>query len=592
MKFSKLWHRFENASYQNKLKHLIIAISILFTTFIVIINLIWRQSLISQVYDNASIQINVSSNNVRKAFKNVEYLSFRTIGNNTIQRLLERTNDATTSSTDHYLINQTLSEEIDDLVLDEDVIKNVFLLDKSKDNLVSFIYDSKNILPNLSVDEIVTSLDDKPNKGNWFFDEHLNYAVYARNIFSTSKLNLDYLGTIIFVVDSSFIAKEFKQNETYDDDNRFLLQYQNQLYSDKNDKKQQTTLQTIIEKSNLKQDSLGHVKIDHTNYYAVATDFSDDFRFYYFIPDNNLLRTIQNMFIIFSFSTCILLLLIYQIGKRATSQITQPITYLAKQMTDFQSDHNLIKLQEVKQATHKQDEVGVLYQSFNRLISEINQLIADNYEIKILSQEIEFKALQAQLDPHFLYNTLDSINWIAVANNQEEISEMITALAYIFRKKIDTSSPFTTLDDELKLINAYISIQKMRYQNRFDFTLKIKINQLSFILPKLMIQPLIENALKYAIEKMKSAGKIDLLIQERGQFLQIIVTDNGPGFPNDKPSKQHQGIGLKNIQKRLKLYYGPEATLDILSKPFEETSVILNIPLQKLGGQYEKNHSS
>ncbi|EAC3883748.1 sensor histidine kinase, partial [Listeria monocytogenes] len=208
------------------------------------------------------------------------------------------------------------------------------------------------------------------------------------------------------------------------------------------------------------------------------------------------------------------------------------------------------------------------------MIDELNALIKDNYEMRILSQEIEFKGLQAQLDPHFLYNTLDSINWIAIENQQWQISEMVTSLAYLFRKKIDTKSDFTTLQDELDIVHAYINIQNVRFGKRIEYIEVILVNDLSFKVPKLLIQPLIENVFKYAVNDMKETCRLVLTIEQQATFLQVSVSDNGPGFKANFSIEKEGGIGLTNIQKRLQLHYGDQASLAIVSSiPFKKTTV-------------------
>nr|WP_245249263.1 histidine kinase [Vagococcus allomyrinae] len=226
------------------------------------------------------------------------------------------------------------------------------------------------------------------------------------------------------------------------------------------------------------------------------------------------------------------------------------------------------------------------------MIEEIDQLISQNYQAKILAQEIEFKALQAQLDPHFLYNTLDSINWLALNKEETEISQMVTSLAFLFKKKIDNSSTTTTIEDELDLINAYIAIQSIRFQHRFTFVPVILIDDLSQVIPKLIIQPLIENSFKYAVEKMSTPCLIQLKIFEKADCLIISVSDNGPGFSDHHLDLDaNHGIGLKNIAARLTVKYQLETPLTIHSSPFNQTEVTLTIPLNDRSDSHEKNIS-
>ena len=157
---------------------------------------------------------------------------------------------------------------------------------------------------------------------------------------------------------------------------------------------------------------------------------------------------------------------------------------------------------------------------------------------------------------------------------------MVTSLAFLFRKKIDTASEFSPLETELEIVEAYIHIQKVRFATRIEYIEVILINDRTIQIPKLIIQPLIENIFKHAVNKMKTTCQIVLKIEKKENQLLISISDNGPGFSDDFVLTNSQGIGLKNIQKRLSLYYGNQASLAIQSVPFKKNTIQMNLPIE------------
>lgn len=192
---------------------------------------------------------------------------------------------------------------------------------------------------------------------------------------------------------------------------------------------------------------------------------------------------------------------------------------------------------------------------------------------------MEFKFLQAQLNPHFLYNTLNSINWMAMNENNMEIVEMVTALTFLLRSKFDQQRETHSIKEELDIIDAYIRIQSIRFKNRLTYQQYVSDELFSFQIPALIIQPLIENSVKYAVEKMDNPVQIILKIERIENILRISVIDNGPGFEaSQNDGHQSSGIGIQNIRSRLKIIYENQATLSIDSIPFIETRVEIIIP--------------
>ncbi|MDF2653443.1 MAG: histidine kinase [Paenibacillus sp.] len=177
----------------------------------------------------------------------------------------------------------------------------------------------------------------------------------------------------------------------------------------------------------------------------------------------------------------------------------------------------------------------LLERSVDVLIHRVHSLMEQTYEAQVLEREAQLRALQAQINPHFLYNTLDMINWMAIGHNMHDISQMIDALAKYFRLSLNKGRDMMTVADELTLAQVYLDIQKSRFLNTFDYRIETDPKVMSCIVPKLTLQPLVENALLHGIRKMKSKqGMIRIAASRQEDYLVLSVTDDGIGMEEER----------------------------------------------------------
>lgn len=279
-------------------------------------------------------------------------------------------------------------------------------------------------------------------------------------------------------------------------------------------------------------------------------------------------------------------LIVLLIGFAFSSSITKPIITLSKKMKRIK-DVNFEQSMDLA-LYEKCDEVGELNNSFILMLNKINELIKENYTKQILIKETQLKALQEQINPHFLYNTLDTINWIAKENHQDRISIMVKSLGNLLRNSINSKESVIKVKDEVKLLQDYINIQKVRFGERLDFRLAIDEEVLNCNILKLTLQPIVENSIKYVLEDITGVCIIELLSRREDDHVEIIIRDNGHGVKGNildqlnagtYPSKS-TGIGLKNIDERLKLFFGKEYGLSILCDAGQGMIVIIKIPME------------
>src|SRR5699024_276035 len=218
--------------------------------------------------------------------------------------------------------------------------------------------------------------------------------------------------------------------------------------------------------------------------------------------------------------------------------------------------------------------------------------IKENYQKQIAIKDSEFKTLQAQINPHFLYNTLDSINWAARVSGQKKISEIAESLGYLMRTAIDTRVSLISLEDELRIVSSYITIQSYRFEERLDFKMDVPESIRHTEIPKFVLQPLIENSIQYGLQKMVDKCEIQLQGRIVGDHVELTVTDNGPGMEravledigsetyetNETNESQGTGLGIRNIRDRIQLLFGDEYGLTIDSEENKGTKVCITIP--------------
>lgn len=246
------------------------------------------------------------------------------------------------------------------------------------------------------------------------------------------------------------------------------------------------------------------------------------------------------------------------------------------------------------------DEIGFLASNFEQLIQAIEYLMNNIYKEQLIRKEVQLKALQAQINPHFLFNTLETINWHAQMGNSEDISEMVTALSAIMDATMTRTMHMIPFKEELVYIGHYLTIMSHRYGERLRVTMAISELSKDLMVPQLILQPIIENALMHGIAHKSDLGRIHVQAKILGDVCHIMVTDNGEGIKEKDLDRLKQDfnleetlavqqeestrIGLRNVYQRLKLVYGDGADLALTSRLKCYTRVHIQIPLKESKG--------
>ncbi|RXM58319.1 hypothetical protein DP144_02525 [Clostridium tetani] len=266
-----------------------------------------------------------------------------------------------------------------------------------------------------------------------------------------------------------------------------------------------------------------------------------------------------------------------------SGSIVKPIHRLKSNMLEI-SKGNLDCYYEIK----NNDEISVLGQVFNQMLTDIKRLINKVYQVEKQKRSAELRVLQSQINPHFLYNTLDTIQWKALEYNAFEVVDMINYLSNFFRISLSDGKEFITISDEVAHVSNYLEIQKIRYKDKISYSMDVDNSLDQYLIPKLIVQPLVENSIYHGLKLQKCKGIINVSISSKDGFLTIEVIDNGLGINSEKliilrknlaESIETDHYGLYNINERLKLAFGEKYSIKIKSELKIGTQVLLRIPL-------------
>ena len=267
----------------------------------------------------------------------------------------------------------------------------------------------------------------------------------------------------------------------------------------------------------------------------------------------------------------------------------RPLRGLASAMERFESDADHFTYQPVGGTR----EVRELSDSFGHMVVRIQQLMSTVRQEEVNLRKTELKALQAQINPHFLYNTLDSIAWMCERGRNTDAVNMVHALARLFRISISRGNELIPIAKELEHAESYLQIQKYRYKNQFTYTFEVDPACLEYYCNKITLQPIIENAINHGLDLMVDEGQITVQVCQEGEDILFRVRDNGVGMSREQVDAilhhspgDRTGIGIKNVDDRLKIYFGKKYGLRITSELDVGTCVEIRMP--KIGeGDYE-----
>lgn len=538
-----------------------------------------------QLYQEAAESLILSSEIVDMKFNEIDKLSFDILSDSEVQQYLTTVQSQDTTYNWYEALNK-LNKKMLEWAFSENYISSIIIMD-TQGNQYAWGKEAAKIAPE-RIRYISHEAIEKEGGSVWIEPYSSDSSIVAaRAIRSIPDLQLTNLGILIIRMDPEKLFDESSDQRLINkyDSNLAILSENGLIYQRYNQLDSSELASEMDEKAGY---FISNIK-GRKYLVAYITSRSTGWKFANIIPYSSILKNIKTVRITLVLVYIVIFILVFYLSLLFAKGITKPLKRLTDEVK-LVEEGRFDEIAPVDITTVKQgDEIAQLERDFHLMVQKINSLIKDNYLKQIAVKESEFKALQAQINPHFLYNTLDSINWLAKINKQHQIATMVKALGNLLRNSISIKSEVISLGNEINILEDYITIQKCRYEERLDFSIDISQEYWQYMIPKLSIQPLVENSIKHGLEKILGVCKIRVWAESSENGLEIWVQDNGPGMDKDFLAKLNKGeikprgsgIGIKNIDDRIKIIFGREYGIKIDSILGQGTKVCIFIPYKR-----------
>ena len=529
-----------------------------------------------------------SSQSITDQLKQIETLSSTITTSSIIQSQLSTISSETYSSNNNFDINASINKEL---------LKLNSLFYSNNYTGVSFItlYSGKltnctnwALLHKESSSTIENSLTEGRNNGggiSWNRSSFKNTLLLTRQIRKIENLDLTPIGDLLISVNLDAIVKKSNNIFSKNNDSQYLIinQQGDIIYSSPSLPSNDADF--LLANS---QKPYQLLTLNNKIYFSTLGSLPDyNYKYINIIPFDTLVQSYNLILFITIIFVFVGAVIIFWSSHYMIRSIINQFNKLILKMKYF-GKNELVLYREYENINSK-DELIQLHQHFDEMAAKIQHLIKVNYINEILTKDAQLKTLEAQINPHFLYNTLESINWRAKASNDKDISLMVESLGKLLRSTLSNKESLVTLKYELDLVNSYMTIQKIRFESQLLYSLEVDENLMDYSIPPLIIQPLLENAIRYGLEEVIENCNIILQIKLENNLIIINVNNEGSQFEPDLLDKLRKkqltpndlGIGLLNIDQRIKILFGSEYGL-FLSNQNGFAIATLKIPIENL----------
>jgi len=537
-----------------------------------------------QIYSKSSQVLSTSSSSLEYELKKIEDVSYNILTDPQIQQYLADERDQS-NEYEKFRIRTKITDKLLNYVNNDKYIQSIKLINTDGDD--SNVGTRTFKLSTSQKEQIINMAVKAHGTNIWTFPSGDDLTILtARQIRQYNNLSFRNIGTLIIYINLDQLAGSLLQGSSKLDGDFLISDKKGLIYPKMISRKFKNAALTLNENSGYQIRKIGG-----KNYFFVHIKSQYlDWNYINIIPFDEIFRNIEILKNILFIIFISMYFIVAIVGLRFARNITSPIENLVDGMQYAQhGDFKKAQKGFLEPSFLQNDEVGKLHKNFQSMIQQIDELVNENLSKQLTIRETEFKALQAQINPHFLYNTLESINWLAKVNDQEQISRMVEALGFLLRNSISLKKPLITIESELNIVNNYIIIQKYRFEERLDFSMHVDLDVFDNYIPKLTLQPLVENAIHYALETMIEPCKIRIYSILNKDNFQLIVEDNGPGMEPEILAKvkkgemktRGQGIGLSNINERIKISFGADYGVNIESKPNQGAKISILLPYNR-----------
>lgn len=388
--------------------------------------------------------------------------------------------------------------------------------------------------------------------------------------FINAAINLHHLTDIVSNID-------FYEGES------FIMDTSSNLYTKVQTISAQDT-ENIMNNVMLHLDTTSSFSLDKYTYYYTKIPANENWYLCTKVETANLTKETSSFILMLTSLLVLFTLITIVVCIYLSRSITKPISNLNETMQKASSNLQIVADQS------DIEEINSLSYSFNQLIQKIDNLLKKIKEDAKLQRQSEIKVLQAQINPHFLYNTLDALNWKALQHQDTEMTTLIRSLCDFYRISLSNGDDFIPIKDEIKHVECYLKIQSIRFKNQFTYDLEVEPHLLSMYCLKILLQPLIENAITHGLRPLDYPGEIHIRIFTQENNIIMAVEDNGVGMSDQMLDEVKNGLsnqalhkyGLYNINQRIRLTYGETYGIHIQSQLNSGTKVTVTIPQIKV----------
>ncbi|NLO39525.1 MAG: sensor histidine kinase [Ruminiclostridium sp.] len=552
-----------------------------------LLSLHWSSTLLKRKTGQYARDILLETNkNIQVKLQEAELLSFQVVSNTDIHDALRMTNHGFLSEYEKVYYERIINTQIRELISSLPGIAAIQVI--SNTNASYYINPASLSLETMHLGEEEKRVLQQAEGSVCWFDTDPASCTTAMGRVINSHINLQKIGYVVIYLRESFIFNTFGEAEFFGNGELLLINEWGSIIScrDKAMLGSQNSFTAAEIINNATADDFNTFKINENNYYVTyRTVEGTSWRLFSYIPTMEYdkdIHWIRNWIWLIILAAC---LLSVAVSIAISNGISRPVRELSQKMLKI-GDGDF----SVSSTYVSKDEIGTLSLHFNKMVEQVKQLIRKVYQEELLKQKAELKSLRMQINPHFLYNSLESINWMARIRGVPEIGKMVKALGDLMRGSIG-GEDFVTVEEEIRNIDNYLTIQKFRYGEKVKVDFMIDPAILPIKIPKLILQPIVENAIVHGIEGKVGNGGIVITGKNLTGKIELRVEDDGVGMEEDlvaviltnndefKP-EGHTHIGLKNVVRRIRMYYGDETPFTITSKPGEGTAVTICIPKQ------------
>lgn len=569
-----------NLPLKQKLSCIILSVLTLILLFFLLALQISKYSYNEQLYRAIAGNLSFSASTISKHLKNIESFSSVVIAQKEVQESLDAVNsndDVLTLSKNYSLLNEVVSTY--QQTYKQNNLSCIALVNPRFTNCSNFPVMSR--IPPEFLREILQKAAQASGSAVWISDSSNHYLILSRQIRKTENLSLKPLGYLLLFINLDDLVGDANQAvNTYESGHYLIYDNEKLIYHSEGISQDWALL--LYEKLQRPYDI---IKQNRHKYFAVRSRIpSYEWNYINLIPYDDINRSIVAVFQLILVILLAGLLLSLFVAHIMMRYVVRDFELLLHKMEIFSQTE--LQLPESRiDYSQRSDEIGKLHQSFDAMAERIQHLANTNYRYQILNRDARLKALESQINPHFLYNTLETVNWRAKALKDDTISNIVQSLAALLRATLSNEKSLVPLNYELNLVNNYITIQKIRFEERLLFRFydsECTENLKNALVLPLTIQPLLENAIRYGMEEMTETCEISVYPYQRGDFLIIEVANQGSSFEenllenlqNGSKSSHGFGIGLLNINQRIQMLFGDAYGLSFRNEEDKAIAII------------------